>query len=139
MKTNIKYKIYKDYQEEEVLKLYNSVQWANYTENPNMLKAAYENSLYILGAYDNDDLVGVIRVIGDGHSIIYIQDIIVRPDYQRYGIGSKLLSSALSTYSHVYQKILLTENEEKTVKFYESVGFKADHDLGCVAFCQFKS
>ncbi len=134
---NITYKPYENFNEDEILKIYKSVGWVNYTENPDMLRNAYKNSLTILGAYDEDDLVGIIRVVGDGHSIIYIQDIIVRPDYQRCGIGSVLLENVLSMYSNVYQKILLTMKEEKTIKFYESIGFKADYDLDCVAFCQF--
>lgn len=134
---HITYKPYSEYKEEEILKIYESVGWINYTNNPSMLRKAYENSLTLLGAYDENELVGIIRVVGDGHSLIYIQDIIVRPDYQRHGIGSVLLQEVLSMYSHVYQKILLTMKEEKTIKFYESLGFKADYDLDCVAFCQF--
>jgi ribosomal protein S18 acetylase RimI-like enzyme len=65
----------------------------------------YENLLTLLGAYGENDLVGIIRVVGDGHSIVYIQDIIVRPNHQRNGIGSiLLLKKVLSMYSHVYQK-----------------------------------
>jgi ribosomal protein S18 acetylase RimI-like enzyme len=113
---NIVYKPYKGYGEEEILKLYETVGWVNYTQKPEMLRKAYENSLYVLAACDNGELVGIIRVVGDGHSIIYIQDIIVRPDHQRMGIGSRLLNEVMTVYSNVYQKILLTLNEEKTVK-----------------------
>ena len=134
---NITFKQYINYKQEEIIKLYLSVGWINYTERPEMLKQAYSNSLYMIGAYDGDDLIGIIRVVGDGHSIIYIQDIIVLPDYQRRGIGKDLLERVLEKYAHVYQKILLTMNEEKTVKFYESVGFEADYNLGLVAFGMF--
>lgn len=134
---NITFKQYINYKQEEIIKLYLSVGWINYTERPEMLKEAYKSSLYTIGAYDGDDLIGIIRVVGDGHSIIYIQDIIVLPDYQRRGIGKDLLERVLEKYAHVYQKILLTMNEEKTVKFYESVGFEADYNLGLVAFGMF--
>ncbi len=134
---NITFKQYINYKQEEIIKLYLSVGWINYTERPEMLKEAYSNSLYMIGAYDGDNLIGIIRVVGDGHSIIYIQDIIVQPDYQRRGIGKDLLERVLEKYAHVYQKILLTMNEEKTVKFYESVGFEADYNLGLVAFGMF--
>jgi len=134
---NITFKQNINYKQEEIIKLYLSVGWINYTERPEMLKEAYKSSLYTIGAYDGDDLIGIIRVVGDGHSIIYIQDIIVLPDYQRRGIGKDLLERVLEKYAHVYQKILLTMNEEKTVKFYESVGFEADYNLGLVAFGMF--
>ena len=79
-------KEYSIYNEGEILNLYDSVGWSNYTSNPSMLKNAYKHSLKILGAYDADKLVGIIRVVGDGYSIVYIQDIIVLPEYQRKGI-----------------------------------------------------
>lgn len=127
-------KKYEHYHENEILALYNSVGWINYTNNPEMLRNAFNNSLIILGAYDNDNLIGIIRVIGDGYSIIYIQDILVLPQYQRRGIGSLMLKEILSLYAHVYQKILLTENQAATVSFYKKMQFIPDFEIGCVAF-----
>lgn len=65
-------KEYKNYDETEILNLYKSVGWINYTNNPNMLKSAYSNSLKILGAYEKEKLLGIIRVVGDGHSVVFI-------------------------------------------------------------------
>ena len=76
----IKLKKYEQYNENEILALYNSVEWINYTNNPEMLRNAFNNSLTIVGAYEDERLIGIIRVVGDGHSIIYIQDIIVLPE-----------------------------------------------------------
>ncbi len=117
-----------------LLDLYNSVGWTNYTEKPEMLKKAYENSLLILGAYENDKLVGVIRVVGDGFSVVFIQDILVFPEYQRRGIGTRLLREVMERYSSVYQMELMTDNTPKTVSFYQSVGFVKADDMGCCAF-----
>lgn len=99
-----------------------------------MLKNAYKHSLKILGAYDADKLVGIIRAVGDGYSIVYIQDIIVLPEYQRKGIGTLLLDKILSEYKNVYQKALMTDNTEKTIQFYKSVGFTMDTDINSRAF-----
>lgn len=117
-----------------LLDLYNSVGWTNYTEKPEMLKKAYENSLLILGAYENDQLVGVIRVVGDGFSVVFIQDILVFPEYQRRGTGTRLLREVMERYSSVYQIELMTDNTPKTVSFYQSVGFVKADDMGCCAF-----
>ena len=117
-----------------LLDLYNSVGWTNYTEKPEMLKKAYENSLLILGAYENDKLVGVIRVVGDGFSVVFIQDILVFPEYQRRGIGTRLLREVMERYSSVYQMELMMDNTPKTVSFYQSVGFVKADDMGCCAF-----
>lgn len=127
-------KEYEDYNQEEIFQLYEKVGWTNYTTNPEMLKNAYKNSLKIYGAYEEEKLIGIVRVVGDGYSIIYIQDILVLPEYQRQGIGRALLEKVLETYRHVYQKTLLTDNTEKTIQFYKSVGFMMDTDIECRAF-----
>lgn len=130
-------KEYESYNEQEILNLYKSVGWKNYTDNPEMLKNSYANSLKILGAYKNEKLLGIIRVVGDGHSVVLIQDILVCPEYQRQGIGTALLKQILQEYKHVYQKHLLTENTEKTIQFYKSLGFVMDTDIECRAFSIF--
>lgn len=84
-----------------------------------------------------EELVGIIRVVGDGHSIIYIQDILVLPAYQRKGIGRLLLKNVLEKYSQVYQKVLLTDDQPKTKQFYESMGFRTADKFGCVGFVSY--
>ena len=128
---------YLGYNETEILNLYTSVGWKNYYENPQMLKLAYEHSLYVLGAYIDNNLIGIIRTVGDGYSIVYIQDIIVLPVYQRNGVGRLLLNGILENFSNVYQKVLLTDNEHKTVMFYESFDFKTVDKFGCIGFVNY--
>lgn len=127
-------KEYIDYKHEEIMELYKSVNWTNYTDRPDMLKKSYINSLKTLAAYDDNKLVGIIRIVGDGISIIYIQDLIVLPTYQRKGIGTKLLKEILDLYKDTYQKVLLTDNTEKNVTFYKSLGFVPCKDNACQAF-----
>ena len=119
---------------EEIINLYQSVGWTNYLERISVLEEAYANSLCVIGAYDNEKLVGIIRAVGDGQTIVFVQDIIVLPEYQRKGIGTKLLKAVMDKYHDVYQMELLTDNTEKTKAFYHSVGFTASDDIGCVAF-----
>ena len=120
---------------EEVLPLYEAVGWTNYTQNPTMLKEAYKNSLHILAALNEEGkLLGVLRAVGDGASILFIQDILVTPEYQHQGIGTKLLQQTLEKYMNVYQIQLATDNSTKTVSFYESNGFTSLTSLNCVSF-----
>lgn len=117
-----------------ILNLYSSVGWTRYTDNPEILKKAYENSLLTLGAYDGDKLVGVIRTVGDGFSIVFIQDILVFPEYQRKGIGTRLIREVMERFSEVYQMHLMTDDTPKTISFYQSVGFVKVDDTGGCAF-----
>ena len=122
----------------EVLALYESAGWKNYTDHADKLPAAYEGSLCVLGAYEDNALVGIIRAVGDGTTIVFIQDIIVLPEHQRKGIGTALLKAVLEKYSSVYQIQLLTDDTEKTKAFYRSAGFYAASDMGCLSFVRMK-
>ena len=120
---------------EEIFPLYEAVGWTNYTTNPTMLKNALEHSLFLISARDeNGKLIGFLRAVGDGYSIVYIQDIIVLPEYQRQGIGTQLLRQTLEYFKEVYQMILTTDSELKTLAFYESNGFTALSKVGCTSF-----
>ena len=120
---------------EGVMPLYEAVGWTNYTQKPEMLEEAYKNSLHILGAFnDEGKLVGVLRAVGDGASILFIQDILVYPEYQHQGIGTKLLQLTLEKYKNVYQIQLTTDDSPKTVSFYESNKFTSLTSLNCVSF-----
>lgn len=120
---------------EVVLSLYEAVGWTNYTQHPEILKEAYKSSLHILGAFNKEGkLVGVLRAVGDGASILFIQDILVYPEYQHQGIGTKLLQLTLEKYKNVYQIQLATDDSKKTVSFYESNGFTSLTSLNCVSF-----
>ena len=120
---------------EEIFPLYEAVGWTNYTSNPTMLKNALEHSLFLISARDEKgNLIGFLRAVGDGFSIVYIQDIIVLPEYQRQGIGTQLLRQTLEYFKEVYQMILTTDSELKTLAFYESNGFTALSKVGCTSF-----
>ena len=120
---------------EDVLPLYEAVGWTHYTTKPEMLEVAYKNSLHIIGAFNDDEkLIGVLRGVGDGASILFIQDILVYPEYQHQGIGTKLLQQTLEKYKNVYQIQLATDDSTKTVSFYESNGFTNLTSLNCVSF-----
>ncbi|HFI0328658.1 TPA: GNAT family N-acetyltransferase [Streptococcus suis] len=121
-----------------VLDLYASVGWTGYSSHPEMLEKALEHSLLVLAAVDGDRLVGLLRAVGDGYSIIFIQDILVLPAYQRQEIGRNLLEQAILHFPGIYQLHLLTDNAEKTRSFYEALGFTAVDSLGCVAYTYLK-
>ena len=116
---------------EDVLHLYQAVGWTNYTHQPEMLEQALSHSLVIYVALDGDAVVGLIRLIGDGFSSIFVQDLIVLPSYQRQGIGSSLMKEALEDYKDAYQVQLVTDQTERTLGFYRSMGFETLSTYDC--------
>ena len=117
---------------EDVLHLYQAVGWTNYTNQPQMLKQALSQSLVIYLALDGDAVVGLIRLVGDGFSSVFVQDLIVLPSYQRQGIGSALMKQALGDFKGAYQVQLVTEQTEKNVGFYRSIGFETLSTYDCI-------
>ncbi|WP_283692850.1 GNAT family N-acetyltransferase [Clostridium perfringens] len=122
---------------EDILYLYNDVGWSSYTKDIDSLIKSIKNSLKVISVWDKDLLVGLIRVVGDGHSIIYIQDILILQKHQNRGIGKRLIEIILDKYKNVRQKVLLTDKEEKNILFYKKVGFSMAEEFGCVSFVKF--
>ncbi|KXA59914.1 N-acetyltransferase [Streptococcus oralis subsp. dentisani] len=116
---------------EDVLHLYQAVGWTNYTHQPQMLEQALSHSLVIYLALDGDAVVGLIRLVGDGFSSVFVQDLIVLPSYQRQGIGSSLMKEALKDYKDAYQVQLVTEETERTLEFYRFMGFETLSTYDC--------
>ena len=114
-----------------VLDLYASVSWSNYTNHPRRLEQAFHQSLFVMAAYDDEELVGLIRVVGDGLTIVFIQDLLVYPHYQRQGIGRCLLQQTLERFKDVYQIQLATEQSVKNLAFYRELGFRRHEAFDC--------
>ena len=113
----------KRYDEGAVLALYAAVGWTNYTQRPEMLRRAFAGSLCTLCAYDGGRIAGIVRAVGDGASVLCVQDLLVLPEYQRRGLGSRLLRELLARYPDVYQTMLLTDDTPEHAAFYEHAGF----------------
>ena len=121
----IEYKHGCDLPFDQLLGLYDSVGWAAYTtvKRRSELQKAIRNSTYVVTAWSGSTLVGLVRGLSDDVSIFYLQDILVRPEFHRRGIGKQLMARCLDRYKHVRSKVLLTDDEEKQLRFYESAGF----------------
>ena len=115
--------------QDELVGLYDSVRWSAYTNDPNRLAAAVEASLAVVTAHHDGELVGLARVIGDGQTIVYLQDILVRPSHHRLGIGRELFQRVFAPFGDVRQQVLITDDEDSQRAFYESMGFTETADL----------
>lgn len=106
----------------QILALYASVGWTAYTQAPHTTLAALTNSV-VLWACAADQLVGLVRGITDGQTILYIQDILVTPAYQRQHIGTTLVHRFLTHHERIGQTVLMTDATTQTAAFYRSLDF----------------
>lgn len=132
----IEFQTDKDIEAEQLKNLYEDVKWTAYTNDLAKLKQAVSQSLAVISAWKNGELVGLIRVVGDGLTIIYIQDILVLERYQNQGIATQLMEQILHKYESVRQKVLLTEEVPDVRHFYEKNGFKSCDQGNLVAFAR---
>ncbi|MFD1779196.1 GNAT family N-acetyltransferase [Fredinandcohnia salidurans] len=133
----IKFNSSKNINREQLERLYNDVEWYAYTQDLEVLQQAIEQSLEVISAWEGEELVGLIRIIGDGLTIIYIQDILVLNAYQNQGIATQLMQQVLKKYKNVRQKVLLTEEAPDVRHFYEKNGFQSCDNGSLVAFAKF--
>lgn len=130
----ITYKESKEIKQTDIKSLYSSVKWTNYTNNLAKLENAINHSLSVITAWDGEKLVGLIRAVGDGETILYIQDILVHPDFQNQQIGTNLMNQMLHKYTDIRQKVLLTEEAPDVRHFYQKFGFSSCDQGQVVAF-----
>ena len=75
---------------DDYLKLRARVGWKKLSRT--QAEKALKNSLLVVGAYLADQPIGMGRLVGDGSVICYVQDLVIPPQAQGYGVGSVILS-----------------------------------------------
>ena len=115
---------------EEYFEIYSSVDWRGlrFSQIAGML----ERSSHTFALYEGKKLVGMARLCGEISSFVYLNDFIIKPEYQNEGYGRFLLS-------YIVEFIRSNKPEEKKVKlevlsargkeeFYISNGLKSFGD-----------
>lgn len=119
---------YKEFSSEriqEIQKIYASEGWSAYLNDEEKLKMAFLQSLYLYGAFDDNQLVGFIRCVGDGEHILLVQDLIVLPKYRQKGIGAQLFRFVWERFKDVRMfHVVTTTTEDVPNYFYQHFGMK---------------
>lgn len=92
-----------------------------------------DNSIYGVSVYDGTQLIGMARIIGDGYTCFYLQDVIVHPKYQGHGIGRQIMNRILNYLDHVEENAIIGLMSAKGKEgFYERFGFvkRPNNELG---------
>lgn len=125
--------------EKQIEKLYLDNGWYAYTNDLEGLMNGIKNSMDKIGAYENDELVGLIRTIGDKTTICYILDILILDTHKKQGIGTKLMDIIFEKYKDVRQVLLITDlGDERSNSFYKKIGMVEFKDLDCIGYMRKK-
>lgn len=123
---NIKY-VHKKPTVEEYNYLIDSVGWDTWDNK--IVEEALKNTLSAICVYDENEIIGMGRIIGDKTIFLYLQSIVVHPKYQGRKIGTGIIEELLKQIDE-YKKInpdirtYLGAAKDKE-KFYEKFGFIA--------------
>ena len=104
----------------EVSKLFQLVGWGN--READELKCAFSKSSYVQFAYDKEKLVGFGRTVDDGKYYALIVDLIVIPEYQEKGIGSRILTDLKDQLNEFYFTTLTSAVGKE--EFYNKQGWE---------------
>lgn len=98
------------------------------TRDFHIVEEALNNTLYSVSVYDDNKIIGYGRIIGDKTIFLYIQDIMVIPEYQGKKIGTKIMNALLDKikeYKTINPNLRTYLGASKGKEgFYEKFGFK---------------
>lgn len=113
---------------EEFIELWETV-WGQ-GPSPEQTRLAMEHTLFRVSLFDGDKIVAMARVIGDMGLDYYIKDVIVRPEYQRKGIGLKMMEEIFQFINdhgiegtEIFVELCAMPDK---IPFYEQFGFAAN-------------
>lgn len=110
----------RDIDMEQLIELYESVGWSA-ADKPNQLRAALRDAHSLLTAWHGERLIGLAYAISDGHLVVYYPHLVVHPNYQRQGIGTRLMTMLMERYRGFHQHMLVADGQQ--IEFYRRLGF----------------
>lgn len=109
----------------ELIELYKSVGWTDDVNNIDNLRKGMKKS-YVIAAYEDKKLIGLVRALSDYATVVYVQDLLVASDYQGKRVGKSLMHHLLNYFGSVGQIIVTAKNDERTGKFFRYLNFREE-------------
>lgn len=127
----------KNFTQNQVQELFLSVGWVS-GQYPKRLHKALLNSSTVLTAWDNDKLIGLVRVLDDSEMVAYIHYVLVHPEYQGHQIASSMINYIKEKYKD-YLYIEIMPEESKNSLFYQRFGFQVMEDGVAMQLCNYNN
>jgi len=91
-------------------------------DNLNTFEAMLKNANLTITAWDGDNLIGIARTLTDFSYVAYLADLAVDQQYQRMGIGKRLIEETQNHLGPDCMIVLLAA--PKANEYYEHIGFE---------------
>ena len=126
---SVRYSTEKDLPCGQLYNLFLSVGWADEktttTEMVKRFNVPFVNSTDVVSAWDNDKLVGCVRVLSDKIFRSHIYDLAVLPGYHNQGIGTELVKRCIALYPNSEWNL---ETIPERIGFYKQLGFEINEE-----------
>ena len=122
----INIKFVKKWPNEEIVALYKSAGWWSRSYDPSAIQRMIKGSSAFVVAINSSSgkAIGMGRIISDGISDAYIQDLVVLPEYRGKGVGTQILDVLLDCCLSKGMVWIGIISEPGQDGFYSSLGFK---------------
>ncbi|ASQ90166.1 GNAT family N-acetyltransferase [Prosthecochloris sp. GSB1] len=107
--------------QDQLLEIYTLNGWSS-AEKPGLLHKALLHSHTLVSAWVGGRMVGLANAISDGYLVVYYPHMLVHPEFQGKGIGSKMMRAMQEKYKGFHQQMLTADS--KAVGFYRKCGFE---------------
>lgn len=108
---------------EEFIEMRQSVGWG--FPEKDVISTGLKHSLFSVCAEKDGKIIGYGRIVGDGAFTLYIQDIMVKPEYQRSGVGMKMMNEIMEYINEEYPQgtMVCLMSAKGKENFYKKFGF----------------
>ena len=93
MSSSVEISLIQDAEPEAIFRLYHLAGWVTPEDGDGWIPAMLRGSWAAAGAFADGKLIGFARIISDGVSDGYVQDVVVDPAWRRQGIAGKLVKT----------------------------------------------
>lgn len=91
-------------------------------DRPDIFQGMLDNSNLIVTAWDGERLIGIARSLTDFTYVAYLADLAVDAEYQRQGIGKRLIDESRQRLGRECMIVLLAAPQAN--EYYPKVGFE---------------
>ena len=123
---NINIKIITSASITDLIALYKSADWweSSYDQRPEFLNRIVKDSALFVGAFVNEQMIGMGRALSDMASDAYIQDVAVLDEFKGKGIGKKIVQILIEKLKENGVDWIGLVAQPGTSSFYEELGFE---------------